>query len=184
MVQNRFLILFVMAFLLSSCKIDRKNAIDRDKITFRVAEDNLLFFKNVRQIYYDFQDLPKANWYAYRFGDRPVDPQRPILIPVIVVDWVKSEAFVLVEPNQLLQNENTLIVREKNKSGKIFEYTLNQRGRDNMLEFAIKIYEGIMQENDIFVLSQGKEVLLFKDDEEMETFRIVMSDYYRLTRIF
>jgi hypothetical protein len=184
MVQNRFLIFFVMAFLLSSCKIDRKHAIDRDKITFRVAEDNLLFFKNVRQIYYDFQDLPEANWYAYRFGDRPIDPKRPILIPVIVVDWMKSEAYVLVEPNEVLQNESEFVVRERNKRGIIFEYSLKERGRENMLEFATKIYEGIMQENDIFVVSQGKEVSLFTNKEEMETFRIVMSDYYRLTRIF
>jgi hypothetical protein len=184
MVQKRFLYLFVMVILVPACKIDRKPTVDRDKFTFRISSDSFLFFKNVRQIYYDFQDLPKAHWYAYRFGKRPVDPTRPIVTPVIVVDWIKDESYLLVEPNEALQNEPGLVIFEKNRSGKMLEYSLKERGRENMLEFATKIYEGIMAENEIYVKSGQKHILLFKNDEERDAFRVVMSDYYRLTNIF
>lgn len=173
-----------MVILLPGCKIDRKQRISRDRFTFRVSDDSFLFFRNVRQVYYDFQDLPKARWYAFRHADRPVDPNRPLITPVIVVDWMKNESYVLVEPNEMLSNESTLLIRERNKNQKTFEYSLSERGRENMLEFVTKIYEGIMEEHDIYVLSNGREHALFQNDEERDTFRVVMADYYRLTRVF
>lgn len=184
MVQNRFLILFVILILLPGCKIDRKHRVDRDKFTFKISDDALLFFRNVRQIYYDLQDLPEAHWYAFRHADRPIDPQRPLITPVIVVDWIKNESYLLVEPNEYLLAESTLLIREKTKKGITYEYALSQRGRENMLEFATKIYEGIMDENDIFVNSGGRDYPLFQSDDERDIFRMVMADYYRLTRIF
>jgi hypothetical protein len=183
MVQNPFLILFVILFLAGSCKIDRNKRVDRDKFAFRMTSDSFLFFKNVRQVYYDFQDLPQARWYAFRFGDRPVRNDGPVLNPVIVVDWLHDESYVLVEPNDFLQEE-ILVINERNSSGRVFEYTLTNRGRENMLEFATKIYEGIMDGHEITIRSGGSFQPLFLNDEEKEAFRIVMSDYYRLTRIF
>jgi hypothetical protein len=184
MVQNRFFLFLVIVIVVPACKIDRKKTVDRDKFTFRVSDDSFLFFRNVRQIYYDVQDLHQAHWYAYRFGDRPVDPQRPIINPVIVVDWMKSESYVLIEPNEVLADESVLTIRETTRAGTTLEYSLGQRGRANMLEFATKIYEGIMDENKIFIRRGENFAPLFIDDEERESYRIVMSDYYRLTRIF
>lgn len=173
-----------MVILAGGCKIDRKHRVDRDKFTFRVSDDSFLFFRNVRQIYYDFQDLPQANWYAFRHTDRPADSQRPLLTPVIVVDWIKNESYILAEPNEMLSGESILVIRERNKKGRTFEYSLHERGRENMLEFTTKIYEGIMDENEIFVVSNEREHPLFQSDEERDIFRVVMADYYRLTRIF
>lgn len=182
--QKPLLLSFVMALFLCGCKIDRKKQVDRDKFTFRISDDSFLFFRNVRQIYYDFQDLPKARWYAYRFGDRPIDSSRPIIVPVIVVDWFHDEGYVLVEPNEFLSDQPSLIIREKAKNGRYYSYALSERGRANMLEFATKIYEGIMADNEIEIMSSRGYETLFKTHDERESFRIVMSDYYRLTRIF
>ena len=109
MVQNRLLTFFVIIILLPACKIDRKKRIDRDKFSFKVSDDSFLFFKNVRQLYYDFQDLPKAKWYAYRYADRSKDQNRPIITPVIVIDWFHNESYVLVEPNEFLHEAEFVI---------------------------------------------------------------------------
>jgi hypothetical protein len=185
MVQFKILFLIVTLFMLSACKIDRKDTVDRDKFSFRYTDETYLFFKNVRQIYYDFQDLPQARWHAYRFGDRYTGSDRPSLIPVIVVDWSKSEAYILVEFNEMLAVETAIQIRERNKnSGVYYGYQLRERGRENMLEFATKIYEGTMAQNDLSVSIDGEFIPLFQDDDEAESFRVVMADYYRLTRIF
>lgn len=185
MVQNLRFILIVIFFSMTSCKLDRKSSIDRDKFTFRITSDSYLFFKNVRSIYYDIQDLPEAKWIAYRFGDRDQNAKNPSITPVIVVDWANNLASLLIEPNELLLEENEFYVREKNlRTGKFYQYTLKERGRENMLEFATKIYEGIMAENEIQIMYRNSFVPLFANDEEIENFRIVMSDYYRLTRIY
>jgi hypothetical protein len=184
MVQKLLLLWFVIFLTLIGCKIDRNKHVDRDKFTFKTTDDSFLFFKNVRQIYYDFQDLPKARWYAYRYGDRITNEPRPILTPVIVVDWIKNESYLLVEPNEVLSSEPLLTVRETNVKGTVFEYSLRERGRENMLEFATKIYEGIMDENTITILFEGEFRPLFSGEEDRENFRVVMSDYYRLTNVF
>jgi hypothetical protein len=184
MMQTRFFFCFVMLIILPGCKIDRKKPVDRDKFTFKVSKDSFLFFRNVRQIYYDFQDLPQAKWYAYRLSDRSKNAGTPVLTPVIVVDWLRDESYVLLEPNEFLQSEITFKIREKNSAGKFFEYSLAQRGRENMLEFASKIYEGIMDENEMYINASNRWHPLFADDEDKDNFRIVMADYYRLTNIF
>jgi hypothetical protein len=174
-----------MLFSLSSCKIDRNKSVDRDKFTYKYTDDTFLFFKNVRQIYYDFQDLPKARWYAYRWSDRDQGNNFPTLNPVIVVDWFKNEAYVLVEPNETLFEEESLTIREKNpRNGKVYSYSLKERGRENMLEFATKIYEGITAGNELFIRRKEQFGPLFRSEDQAETFRVVMADYYRLTNVF
>ena len=183
--QKQFFVLLVMLFSLLSCKIDRKKSVDRDKFTYKYTDDSYLFFKNVRQIYYDLQDLPKARWHAFRWSDRTVQNEFPALDPVIVVDWFNKEAYVLVEANEILLEEQALTIREKHPgNGQTYSYSLNERGRENMLEFATKIYEGIMAGNELFIEHKKQFIPLFQDEEHSETFRIVMADYYRLTNVF
>jgi hypothetical protein len=185
MMQKQLFVVIVMLFSVLSCKIDRNKSVDRDKFTYKYTDDSFLFFKNVRQIYYDFEDLPKARWYAYRWADRNQQSDVPTLNPVIVVDWFKGEAYVLIEPNELLFNEESLMIREKNpQTGKTYSYSLKERGRENMLEFATKIYEGIMVGGELFIQYKREFVPLFSSEEQSESFRIVMSDYYRLTNVF
>lgn len=166
------------------CKIDRKKRIDRDKFTFTYTADSYLFFKNVRQIYYDFQDLPKARWHAFRHSDRYKGDEMPSINPVIVIDWFNEQANLLIEPNSVLQAEDKLVVRERNPtSGRWYEYSLTERGRENMLEFATKIYEGIMAEHEVYVVFRGRNHPLFHSPEDADVFRVVLADYFRLCRI-
>lgn len=186
MVQIKIFISTVLLFTVCSCKLDRNGIIDRDKFTFKVGHDSYLFFKNVRQIYYDIKEIPQAHWKAYRHGDRYQGDQRPAINPTIVVDELKNEAYLLIESNDYLTaRADALTVVEENKSnGRRYEYSLKNRGRENMLEFATKIYEGIMAENTIKIKIDKQEELLFVNDDDRELFRVVMADYYRLTRIF
>ena len=174
-----------MLFFVTACKLDRKSAIARDKFTYKYTDDSFLFFRNLRQIYYDFQDLPDAEWYALRWSDRYKGNKYPALNPVIVVDRSRKETYVLVEPNEPLQSEDILTIRETNsRTGKKYSYSLAERGRENMLEFATKIYEGIMAENKLEVHLRGSYQPLFGSDSDKDSFRVVMADYYRLIHVF
>jgi hypothetical protein len=185
MMQNQLFLLVVMVFTIIGCKIDRKSVIDRDKFTYSYTDDSFLFFRNVRQIYYDFQDLPKAHWYAFRWSDRYQQSDVPAITPVIVIDWYKKETYILMETNEPLQLESQLLIKETNSStGKSYTYSLKERGRENMLEFATKIYEGLMAENTLMINVNGKYEPLFVEKSAAESFRVVMADYYRLTNVF
>lgn len=171
---------FLVLVTLIACKIDRDKKVNREKFQFKIGADANLFFRNVRQIYYD-RESPDGKWQAYRFSDRNTNTERPSLHAVIVVHWIKDEAYLLIESNSMLAKEDMISIVIKNKPDTI---RLNERGRERMLEFGSKIYEAIQAKKDMTVLSKGKYVPFFQIDKDREAFRITMADYYRLTGIF
>jgi len=177
-------LLFLLCFSVSvftGCKIDRETTIDRSRFTFNITPDSHLFFKNVRQLYYDVEDLPEAKWRVYRFSDRK--EKSPAIHPTIVIDWVKEESYLLLESDDQLANEPLFQVYEHNpQTERKYAYYLAERGKENMLEFATKLYEGIMAGHAFTVVINGKEEPFLLEDER-EKFRIVMADYYRLIRV-
>jgi hypothetical protein len=181
MTRFLFLICFSVS-LLTGCKIDRERVIDRSRFTFKVTSDSHLFFKNVRQLYYDVEDLPEAKWRVYRFSDRHI--KSPAIHPTIVIDWAKEESYLLLESDEQLANESTFQVYEYDpQTGRKYAYQLAERGKENMLEFATKLYEGVMAGHEFTVVVNGKEEPFLRDEEDRENFRVVMADYYRLIRV-
>lgn len=169
------------AFLLfAGCKIDQSRPIQKDRLRFAVVDDAELFFKNVRQIYYDVQTLPAASTTVYRHPDRMPDEAQPALWPAIVLSPLEDEAKILIEHNEVLENEAALrIAITIQKQTK--DVVLTARGRDQMLEFATTIYEGI-QQNAIFAVYVGGEPIPWlANEEQRQAFRSTMADFYRLT---
>ena len=174
----------LLILLLDGCKIDRDKPVDRNKFTFEMPDDAELFFRNVRQIYYD-RSSPDGKWQAYRFKDFYDGNDRPLIVPVIVINWLKDEAYLLVNTNEVLSEEDFLSVVIADKlQHKTDTISLSQRGRENMLEFASRLYEGIQQQQPMFVKSKNEYLPLLDNEDDRESFRITMSDYYRLTRIY
>jgi hypothetical protein len=176
-------LLLIMASL-AGCKIDRDKKVDRAKFQFEVGDDSELFFRNVRQIYYD-RTSPDGTWQAYRFSDRYSGNERPVILPVIVINWLKDEAYLLIDTNELLSEEDYLeVIISDSSIAKSDTVILNQRGRERMLEFGSQLYEAIQADQKVEVKSRGEFKPVLKEDIDRETFRVTMSDYYRLTRVF
>lgn len=176
------LLILLVTILAAGCKIDRDKKVDRSKYTFSIGDDAELFFRNVRQIYYD-RSSPDGTWQAYRFGDRYKGEDRPAIHPVIVINWLKDEAYLLIDTNQILAEEEFLSIEIANQQHTTI-IELKERGRERMLEFGSNIYEAIQSKVSVRVLSKGKYVPIFVDEEERESFHVPMSDFYRLTRVF
>jgi len=174
----------LILLLLAGCKIDREKEVDRSKFQFKIGADANLFFRNVRKIYYD-RSSPDGTWQAYRFSDRYTGNDRPVIEPVIVINWLQDEAYLLIDVNDLLGEEDmisvTLSDAHTNKTDTLY---LNQRGRERMLEFGSKLYEAIQANQKVAVKSKGEFVPIFTDEMDREAFRITVSDFYRLTRVF
>jgi len=177
--------LTILMFLLQvGCKIDREKEVDRSKFQFKIGADANLFFRNVRQIYYD-RSSPDGTWQAYRFSDRYTGDDRPVIEPVIVINWLQDEAYLLIDVNELLGEEDMITVTLSDAfANKTDTLSLNQRGRERMLEFGSKLYEAIQANRRVAVKSKGEFVPLFTEEMDREAFRITVSDFYRLTRVF
>lgn len=174
------LIYATLILVLSQSCLDRNREVKRDKLTFKTGDDTELFFKNVRQLYYDLQENSAAKLNVFRLKKRVESEDHPIINLAIVMSYVKDEAYILVEPNELIGLDKIEVEwQHENDKGTI---ALEDFNRDKMLEFASAIYEGIEKGYDFKIT--GKEGEFLKDNAEREAFRVTMSDYYRLTRVF
>jgi hypothetical protein len=176
-----FLVLLLFAL---ACKIDRDKPVDRSKFSFKIGSDSQLFFRNTRQIFYDRQS-PDGTWQAYRFSDRYTGNNRLVLTPVIVINWIKDEAYLLIEPSDGLLNEDELRVIIMDSTRQAADTViLQERGRERMLEFGSQLYEALQSKKEMLVLTNQQYVPILTEDIDREAFRVTMADYYRLTRIF
>lgn len=175
-------LLILSLSLLLACQMDRNKKIDRDKFTFKTGDDTELFFKNIRQSYYDLEENKAAGLNVFRIRSRQQIDSLPVLHLAIVINYLQDEAYILLEPNAALQDHIPLTVLWQDpKDGKTGEYKIEVMNRENMLEFSSQLYEGITAN---YQLSLGSGTPFLANVQHREAFRVTMSDYYRLTRVF
>lgn len=169
--------------LLSACKLDSDKTIDREKFTFKTGSDTQLFFKNVRQSYYDLEENSAAKFNVFRITKRDLGEESPVLNLAIVINYLQDEAYLLLEPNtavgefpiQLISIDSAKMERE---------IVLKSQNRESTLHFATDIYEDLIMGNDFFLVREEHRTPLFQKPETKEAFRITISDYFRLTRVY
>jgi len=171
---NKILFPFFLVVLVAACQLDRHKQVDRARFTFKAHPDTRSFFQNLRMIYYDREVKNGSQVVAYRFKERIQDSTVLHLHPTIVLNGDTNDALLLIETTQ---PRDTLVVQIGT-----MRIDLVDRTRVESLEFCTRLYEGILAEQEIFLEPEHQP--LFVNTEERESFRKVMSDYYRLTRIF
>lgn len=179
--RNCFKALGFVVILLSGCKIDQDKKVDRSKFQFTIGDDAELFFRNVRQIFYD-RASPEGTWQAYSFKNRYQGNERPVIVPVIVINWLKDEAYILIDTNDLLADEEEL--RVVILSTPLDTIALRDRGWERMLEFGSRVYEALQANQQLQIQSKGIYRPILTEENDREAFRVTMADFYRLTRVF
>jgi hypothetical protein len=90
-----------------------------------------------------------------------------LIIPVIVINWLQDEAYLLIDTNEFLSDEDHLsVVIADTIQHKADTISLSQRGRENMLEFASKMYEGIQQKRTMYVKSKNEYLPLLANEDD------------------
>jgi hypothetical protein len=173
----------LLLVLLFSCSLDKGKEVNRSKLTFKTGSDTQLFFKNVRQSYYDVEENKAAGLNVFRFSDRSIANENPIINLAIVVNYRQDEAYLLLEPNEFVGYEGILIRATDDKSNAEYEYQLSDMSKVEMLDFAADMYDAILAGYVFQIKINGEMLPLLIDQKEREAFRITVSDYYRLTRV-
>ncbi|MGY6742648.1 MAG: hypothetical protein ACXIUQ_07935 [Cecembia sp.] len=167
-------LLFVL--LLSFFNEKRANNSGEEKPMMRITDADRLFFKNLRALHYDLEGRDDAKINIYRHGKRTKDASIPHLNLSILINRVKDEAYIFVEPQP---DELPLQLQWKNLlSGE--EGELSFYGGDTFahFEFVSKL-NFLLDENIQFKMAVGDswEPVL----TEMEVIKTTIKDYYRLT---
>ncbi|QSE98031.1 hypothetical protein [Fulvivirga lutea] len=174
----------VLFLVLFGCQLDSDKAINRDKFTFKIGSDTQLFFKNVRQSYYDLEENKAANFNVFRLSKRVQSVDRPLLNLAIVINYRQDEAYLLLEPSMDLAELPITIIAEYDSIQTRKEITLAEQNRESTLHFAADLYESILAGGTFYIRSDSTDIPILTSQQEREAFRITVSDYFRLTRVY
>ena len=174
----------LLLLIISGCKLDADKKIERDKLTFKIGTDTQLFFKNVRQSYYDLEENKEARFNVFRFSERSINPHETVLNLAIVVNYLQDEAYLLVEPSEALANEAIILKAEHATTKDTVSLNLEEVNRESMLELCTDVYELLVQGYEFQIKEDGMWKPIFNTPQTKNAFRVTVSDYYRLTRVF
>ncbi|QHT67208.1 hypothetical protein GXP67_11420 [Rhodocytophaga rosea] len=177
------ILIFIVAVMLVSCSVKSEKKIDTNNVTFTTTADSRLYFKNVRQIYYDREDQQNTKLEIFRFGKRNKSATVPVINVALVNNWRYDEAYVIIEPNAYLDTASQIEVfwQEKAKPDAKGTYVFAFGSKENHFRFATQLYESILAKHTLQLQdSTGKLLNLFQTETDRENFRKAMVDYYRL----
>lgn len=175
-------VLVLVLLLIFSCNPDKTKEVDQTTISFKTNDASKLFFKNIRQTYYDKEEMEAAKLEIYRLKKRNTLNEGAVINLAIVNNWRFDEAYLLLEPNSLLQLDQLSVkwINEKTKTQGVI--TFENGNKESIVKFADQLYAQIQQESDFSVVVNEKNIDILKSPGDREAFRITMVDYYRLVQ--
>lgn len=186
--KNLFLIGLVLLSILASCNTDADKRIDPELLNFSVTDESKLYFKNVRQSDYDFDDESNVGVHIFRLKKRTKAADYPVLNLVLAHNWRNDVAYLIYEPNSamvadtaILENV-TFVFKSAGSEPQILEYSM-----DNVKSLSssiANIYNAILDKKTVYWIRDGEETPLFNGKAEEDAFRITCFDYYKLINAF
>ncbi|MBL6446219.1 hypothetical protein JMN32_07860 [Fulvivirga sp. 29W222] len=138
----------------------------------------------MRQSYYDLEENKAAKFNIFRYEDRVREADHPLLNLAIVINYLHDEAYLLLETNEYLQRQDHIEIDWSGEQGSIGTIVLDDYNREGMLEFASQVYEALQQKAHFTVQAEDRAIPILEDQKEREAFRVTVTDYYRLTRVY
>lgn len=180
--RNKAFNLVLLILVITACNPDKNKKVDQTSISFSTNDATKLFFKNVRQSYYDLEEMEAAKLEIFRIKKRSDSQDRPIIHLAMVNNWRYDEAYLLLEPNEQLNLAGLKLKWSNSESGENGEIAFENGNKETIVRFADQIYEQI-QKGSLFTASiNGQDVPVIDVSEDREAFRITMVDYYRLVQ--
>lgn len=186
MFKNAFFCILLL--LICSCNPDKNTLVDPNVVHYQTTQQSVLFFQNMRGMYYDLDDNPTTKLKLFRFADRPQHEKHPVLNLLLVNNWRHDQAYVMLEPNDSLSRyltDSLRVLWQDTSSMESGTHRFVQGNKDTHYRFATQLYNSILQGHRLHLLNEQNDTLPFMSDEdEREAFRITMMDYYRLVKVF
>lgn len=158
---------------------DEASMLKQEKLGFHVLESDELYFKNLRQYYYDRETRDDAKVDILRFQKREKITPKAALNFSIICDWLHDQAYILPEPIGVSDSLNYRVVVVGNDST---GYELGLSNHSENLDFAFNVYQAVLLDDCRFYLETGNglEPMLETRAQKMVV-KQVLKDYFKLT---
>jgi hypothetical protein len=144
--------------------------------TFQVNSSNRLFFLNLRAINYDREARTDAKMMLFRHKDRNQDENLVGLGLVIVLNSSKDEAYIYFEPRGIDWSIN-LKIQTKTES---IEFQFENGNISTFLSYAQLLKQEIEQDADFSISTPNGWIPLWEKQEEKESLKEILNDYFKL----
>lgn len=172
---------FVCLMFIAACDGHKARQVSYEKIDFRTTDDSEMFFKNLRQYYYENEIMDSAGLVQLRLKERVTDGDRPLINLMIVNNWRLDRAYLFVEPEGRLSGLDTLKVQWKNpETGETGLYTHAKSNVREQLAFATALYSSVQQGYALQAITPADTLPVLDTEAEREAFRVTMVDFFRL----
>ena len=145
----------------------------------QTLESSELYFRNVRSNSYYLRSKTPEDVDIYELKSFETDSANRTLTPLIVNNWRHNLAYIQLEPNFEAESYS-LIFKSENQTDTLTE---SFPERVEQFEMAIRIYNAIEHEEQVYLMVENESVPLFPSEDRKKRFRIVLRDYFRLVNV-
>jgi len=145
-----------------------------------ITSASRLYFMNVRQTFYDRENRQDAKMNIFRLSKRELTDLQPVINLSIIINRVKDDAYIFVEPSAFIDNEG-LEVRYSFNEEVFGSIPFAGGNRYEHYRFVERLYP-LLLEDASFEIKVGEDWLpILEEKRERDAFRITAFDYFRLT---
>ena len=167
----------IIVLFLTSCDPEINEPVKEEALNFTTSDASEIFFKNIRKSYYLVEERKEQGIDLYTFEDQNSDAYYPLIVVSIVHNWRNDNAFLMASPNTYIPQDARLLIDQDTME-------IAQPNMTAQLLFLTKIYNAIVEEKTMQLLSQGDPLSFFDQQEDRDNFKTTLFDYYRLTGTF
>lgn len=181
--MKKNILISILCMLLSACGgQEAQTGGNAASPKYRTTAPSLLYFKNMRSTYYEMIEQPGTRTELYRLRKFDKATQEPILIPVIANNWLKDEAYLMLEPagfGEAFASPLTIRWETQSDSGL---YRLQPATAARQQEMALQLYEHLKAGRQLNALAADSTwVPLFAGRDSRNYYLTTVRDYLRLT---
>jgi hypothetical protein len=173
------LISLLLVFGLSFFNEKRANNSGAEPSPMRVADADRIFFKNIRSISYEIENLKEAKMVAYRHSKRSENSQVTSLPVAILLNRTKDEAYLYWDfPNDSLP----IVVNWENPSnGESGEIRFDGGDKFAHLAFGEEIFPLLSNDEVKFGITfSGKKLAILETEDDRMPVLTSLKDYFKL----
>ena len=180
--MKTFLLFFLVLNILA-CNPDKEKIVDRNNPVFKTNDASRLFFKNVRQLFYDLEEKNEGKIQIFRMKDRSADSTIPVIQVDLINNWHEDRAYPMISLSGYFDDKESVEVQLEFADGTSELINFDKSGTMNdHFYFSSALYEAILRKAKIRL--KDSQQMLFEDDDLRNDFRITMVDFYRLVSIY
>jgi hypothetical protein len=175
----RLIIIPIFIIILTSACSNSQQQSDSTSSSFRTTAPSLLYFKNMRSIYYEMEELKGSRIEMYQLKQFRKDTEKPILYPVIANDWLNDRAYLLLKTNDFIHGFGEPLAVRIVEQDKLI--SLASPSPQDQYEMATLIYEALRAGHSLEVTGADEVAYpLFDDNLDVNHYLATFKDYLRL----